>query len=103
MHVQYVITQRVLGAAILAQHRVDEALPILERVLVTTRRDAGEDNLRTAGAKLSYGNALLAKRRYAEAEPLLRSAQKTLQAHRTDQPRLYAQAVTAVAALDAKR
>ena len=103
MHAQYVITQRVLGAAILAQHRVDEALPILERVLAATRRDVGENNVRTAHAKLSYGIALLAKRRSAEAEPLLRSAQTTLQGHRADQPRLYAQAVTAVAVLDAKR
>ena len=100
---QYLVAQRALGAAILAQHRTDEALPILERALDGTRRDVGEDNLRTAHAKLSYGNALLAKRRYADAEPVLRSAQKTLQTHRTDQPRLYAQAMTAVAALDAKR
>jgi serine/threonine-protein kinase len=99
--VQYAATQRVLGAALLEQHRADDALPILKLALDITTRDAGEDNLRTAHAKLTYGSALIAKGRYAEATPVLRSADAVLQKHRTDQPRLAAQSATALAALGA--
>jgi ATP/maltotriose-dependent transcriptional regulator MalT len=99
--VQYAATQRVLGAALLEQHRADDALPILKLALDITTRDAGEDNLRTAHAKLTYGSALVAKGRYAEATPVLRSADAVLQKHRTDQPRLAAQSATALAALGA--
>lgn len=97
---QYVVTQRVLGAALLAQHRTDEALPILAHVLELTRREMGDANLRTAHAALSYGNALVAKGRYADAAPILRSAHAFLQKHRVDQPRLAAQSDAAMVALE---
>ena len=99
---QYLLAQRLLGAAILAQHRADAALPILERALEMTRREYGEESLRTAHAKLSYGSALLVKHRYAEAAPLLHAAQAVIGRHRTDQPRLTIQADAAVAALAAR-
>ena len=98
---QYISHSRTLGAALLTQRRTDEALPFLERALDMSRRQFGETDWRTAHAQLSYGNALLAKQRYGDAEPLLRAAQATLQKHRVDQPRLAAQASTAIAMLPA--
>ena len=95
----YVNISRTIGAAVLAQGRVDEALPILERTLAMARREFGNADVRTAFAQLAYGNALVARRRYADATPLLRAAQATLATHRVDQPRLVAAAAAAVAAL----
>jgi serine/threonine-protein kinase len=95
----YITTYRTLGAALLAEHRVDEALPVLSRALDMTRRQYGEDNWRTAYAQLSYGNALVAKQRFDDAGPVLHSAQATLDKHRADQPRLVAQVAAAVASL----
>jgi serine/threonine-protein kinase len=97
----YIAARRTLGAAMLAQHRTDEALPILERALDMSRREFGTDSWRTAHAQLSYGNALLAKHRYADAAPVLHEAQAILQKHRTDQPRLAAQSSKAITMLAA--
>ena len=96
---QYILITRTLGAALLAERRADEALPLLARAVDMARRTLGEDDYRTAQARMSYGSALIAKRRYEDAAPLLRAAHATLQKHRTDQPRLAAQAALAVAAL----
>jgi len=99
---QIAVTHRTLGAALLAQHRTDEALRVLERAQELCRREFGEDNYRTAYATMLYGNALAEKRRYTEAEPLLRSAQAILSKHRTDQPQFAKQADAAVARLAAR-
>jgi tetratricopeptide (TPR) repeat protein len=99
---QYIATLRTLGATVLALRRADEALSILERALDMSRREFGEESERTAHAQVSYGKALVAKGRYAEAAPLLRAAQATLRKHRTDQPRLVAQADAAMAELTAR-
>jgi tetratricopeptide (TPR) repeat protein len=98
----YIAAQRTLGAAILAQHRTDEALPILERALDMSRREFGADSWRTAHAQLSYGKALLVKRRYGDAATVLHEAHAILQKHRTDQPRLAAQCSAAMAMLAAR-
>ena len=98
---QYIVQVRTFGAARVTQHRVDEALPFLERALDMSRRQFGETDWKTAHAQLSYGNALVAKSRHDDAEPLLRAAYATFQKHRVDQPRLAAQASAAVAMLPA--
>jgi hypothetical protein len=67
-----------------------------------SRRDFGEENVRTAHAELMYGTALMTKGRYAEAEPLLRSASAKIEKHRVDQPRLAARADETMAALNAR-
>ena len=99
---QYVIAYRNLGTAILLQHRTDESLPYLQRALDMSRRDFGEENVRTAHAELMYGTALMTKGRYTEAEPLLRSASAKIEKHRVDQPRLAARADETMAALNAR-
>jgi len=48
---------------------------------------------------VTYANALMAKRRYADAAPVLRAAQTTLASHRVDQPQVFRHAVAAAAAL----
>src|SRR5690606_13244859 len=88
----FIITQRTLGHAVLAQGRTDEALQILERALDLSRREFGETDWRTADAQLAYGKALVAAHRPAEAAPLLRAAHVTLREHRVAQPRLAAAA-----------
>jgi tetratricopeptide (TPR) repeat protein len=98
----YIATLRVLGTSELAQGRVDDALPILARALDMAHRDFGDDHLRTAHARLSYGSALLAKGRVAEATPLLRAADAYFAKHRADQPRLGVQSVAAITALNAR-
>jgi len=97
----YISTYRTLGAALLGEHRVDDALPVLSRALDMTRRMYGDDNWRTAFAQLWYGNALVAKQRYDDAAPVLHAAQATLDKHRADQPHLAMQAAAAVASLGA--
>ena len=98
----HIITLRTLGASLLAQRRADEALPVLERAYDMARRDFGEGDIRTLHTQLSFGNALLAKGRYAQAAPLIRSADSTFQARKVVQPRLAAEGAAAVAALNAR-
>jgi hypothetical protein len=43
-----------------------------------------------------YGKVLVAKRRYAEGDSMLREAVAALEKNRRGQPRLYARAVAAV-------
>jgi serine/threonine-protein kinase len=95
--VQLVTSRLVLGKALLGQDRVDEALPWLERAASAAAPRYGERDWRTGDARLSYGLALMAKHRYAEADPLLRSARSILGSHRKAQPRLAARADDAVA------
>ena len=99
---QFIGAQRTLGAAILAQGRVDEALPLLQRSYQLARLQWGADHWRTADVQLTYGRALLAKGRVAEAAPLLRSARANLEKIRRGQPRLIAQADSALATLAAR-
>jgi serine/threonine-protein kinase len=96
---QFIGAQRTLGAAILAQGRVDEALPLLERSHQLARQQWGPNHWRTADVQLTYGRALLAKGRVAEAAPLLRAARANLEKIRLGQPRLIAQADSAIAEL----
>jgi hypothetical protein len=51
---------------------------------------------------LSYGRALLAKGRFAEAGPILRASHAVTKEHRTDAARLAAQADRALAMLTAR-
>jgi tetratricopeptide (TPR) repeat protein len=94
--------RRALGEAVLAQGRVDEALPILQDALAAIRTEAGPDSWRTAEAQLTYGRALAAARRYAEARPLLLAARVTLERERRTQPRLAAAAAAALDRLPAR-
>jgi hypothetical protein len=94
--VQFISTELGLGKAVLAQGRADEALPILERVVDRTRKQFGEGHWRTGDALLTYGSALVAKRRYADAEPVLRAAHAALATNRSAQPRLIARAAAAI-------
>jgi hypothetical protein len=48
---------------------------------------------------LSYGSALAAKRRYADAEPVLRAAQAALDRNRRGSSRLVARAAREIAKL----
>ena len=98
----YIITLRTLGAAALAQGRVDEALPILERALDMATRSFGPTDVRTAHVQLSYGTALLEKRRYAEASTQLQAAEATLRNRRAIQPQLAILSTKAMAALNAR-
>jgi serine/threonine-protein kinase len=99
----YIINLRTLGAAISAQRRTDEALPILERALEMARGTFGETDIRTAHVQLSLGNALLAKGRQAEAAAQLRAANATIQERRRVQPQLAIQSSSAMAALGSRR
>ena len=94
-----IISQVGLGKALLAQRRTDEALAVLERVVELARKHLGDGHFRTGDALLTYGNALVAKERHADAEPVLRAALAALEKSRRGQPRLAAQAVAAVAKL----
>ena len=92
----FISTELALGKALLAQGRTDEALPTLECVVEMARKQFGEGNWRTGDALLTYGSALVAKRRYADAEPVLRAARAALEKNRRGQPRLAARAAAAV-------
>ncbi len=94
--VQLVTSRLVLGKALLAQGRADEALSVLEPLAPAARKRYGERDARTGDVQLTYGLALVAKRRYADAEPVLRGARGLLEQHRRAQPRLAARAVEAV-------
>jgi thioredoxin-like negative regulator of GroEL len=85
---------------LLAQGRVDEALPVLEAAVERARGQFGKGHWRAADAELAYGRALLASGKVVEAEPLLRSAHASLDRTRRSQPRLAAQAAAAVDKLD---
>jgi thioredoxin-like negative regulator of GroEL len=95
-----VVARTTLGKALLAQGRVDEALPVLEAAVERAPGQFGKGHWRAADAELSYGRALLASGRVAEAEPLLRSVHVNLHRQRRAQPRLAAQAAAAIAKLD---
>jgi len=95
----FVVARTTLGKALLAQDRVDEALPVLEAAFTRARRQFGTSHWRAADAELSYGKALLASGRLAEGEPLVRSARAGLETQRRAHPRLAAQARAAVAKL----
>ena len=96
---QLVSSRLALGKALLARHRPDEALPVLEQVQLATQARYGARDPRRGDAQLTYGLALVAKRRYVEAAPLLREARALLKQQRKAQPRLVARAVEAVARL----
>ena len=91
-----------LGKALLAQGRLDDALPILERAVAMGTKQFGAGDSRIGEGLLVYGQALVAKRRYAEAEPLLRDAVAALEKNRRAQPRLYARAVAALESFRAR-
>jgi tetratricopeptide (TPR) repeat protein len=93
--------ERVLAAAFVAQGRTDTALALLDHALAGTRSAFGDGNYRTAHVKITYGSALVARGRYADAAPLARSALASLEPVRKAQPRLYAQASALVARVDA--
>ena len=95
----FISNQIALGKAVLAQGRVDDALPMLERAVEMATKEFGEGHFRTGEALLTYGRALVAKRRYADAEPVLRGARAALEKHRKAQPRSVARAAAALAAL----
>jgi len=102
---QFISSELGLAKALLAQGRTDEALPTIERVIEMAREQFGQDHWRTGDALLTYGSALVAKRRYSDAEPVLRDARTALEKNRRGQPRLAARAAAAVerlAALSAK-
>jgi hypothetical protein len=86
-----------------SQNRVDEALPLLERVASAAAPRYGERGARTGDAQVSLGLALVKKGRYTEAESHLRSAQSILNGHRKAQPRLAARADEAVATINGVR
>jgi hypothetical protein len=73
---------------------------VLEASVERARRQFGKGHWRAGDAELSYGKALLASGRLAEAEPALRSARAVLETHRRAQPRLAAQAIEAVEKLN---
>jgi tetratricopeptide (TPR) repeat protein len=85
-----------LGKSLLAQRRTGEALPLLAGLVETAEAQLGRGTSRTGEALLTYGTALAAERRYAEAGPVLRAAEAALGKSRTTQPRLAARARAAV-------
>jgi serine/threonine-protein kinase len=98
----YISAQSALGAAILRQHRADEALPILERAVQMSRHHLGDDHWRTGYARLLYGKALVSKGRVADAAPVLRAARATLEKQRVEQPHLAALAAAALVPVTAR-
>jgi len=88
-----------LGKALLAQGRLDQAVPLLEGVVARTKKQFGDGHVRTGDALLTYGSALVAKRRYGDAEAVLRSARTALEKSPRAQARLLARADAAIAAL----
>jgi tetratricopeptide (TPR) repeat protein/predicted Ser/Thr protein kinase len=98
----HIAALRVLGVSLLERRRVDEAVTVLAMTADMARRDFGDDNLRTAHARLSYGRALLVKGRVADAAPVLRAAQTYFAKHQVDQPRLAGQMAAAMSALGAR-
>jgi serine/threonine-protein kinase len=101
--IQLVTSRLLLGKALLAQNRVDEALPLLQRVVSVAAPRYGERDPRTGDAHLSLGLALVKKGHYTEAASHLRSAQSILNGHRKAQPRLAARADEAVATINGIR
>jgi len=95
----FLTSRLALGKALLARGRTGEALPVLEQVVERSRAQFGDDHWRVGDARLSYGKALVASGRLVEAEPELRAAGAALEKSRRAQPRLAAQAETAVASL----
>jgi len=98
----WVSAHRVLGAALLDQGKVDAAIVELQANVALSLKDYGEKSFRTAHARLSYGTALMAKGRYADAGPILRAAYAVMKEHRTDQPRIARQSDRAMAMLTAR-
>ena len=96
---QLISAELGLGKALLAQGRTDEALPVLARVVDRARAQFGDGNWRMGDALLTYGSALVAKRRYSDAEPVLLAARAALAKNRRALPRLVARADAAIATL----
>ena len=90
------IARVALGKSLLAQARVNEALPVLEASVERVQRKLGKQHWRVGDAYLAYGKALLAKGRVADARAALTSARTVLESHRRAHPRLAAQAFEAV-------
>jgi serine/threonine-protein kinase len=98
----WVSAHRVLGATLLDQGKVDAAIAELQINVALSLKDYGDKSIRTAHARLSYGSALMAKGRYADAGPILRASHAILKEHRKDQPRLARQSDRAMAMLTAR-
>ena len=97
--VQVLNTELALGKALLAQGRVAEAVPILERVVQHSRVQFGDGTWRTGDALLTYGLALKAAARPREADPVLRAARTALEQNPQGQSRLVTRARAEVAKL----
>ncbi len=93
------IAETGLGLATLAQGHADEARKTLEQALQLALQQFGKTDWRVADAQLALAKALVAQKRYGEAEPLLRAANATLRDQQKARPRLAMQAATELAKL----
>jgi tetratricopeptide (TPR) repeat protein len=76
--VYWIGAEHALAKSLVAQRRTDEALPLLVRLVETAEAQFGAGNWRTGDVLLTYGTALAALGRSAEARSVLRAAQAAL-------------------------
>ena len=93
----YIGLRTGLGQALTDRGRADEALPVLEHAVAMARKQYPAGDWRTGEPLLALGEAHLALRDRARAEPLLRDAVTALESQRRAQPRLVARASTSLA------
>ena len=94
--VYWIGAEHALAKSLVAQRRTGEALPLLAQLVKTAEAQFGEGNSRTGEVLLTYGMALAAEGRYAEARPVLRAAQTAFEQNRAANPRLAARATAAL-------
>jgi eukaryotic-like serine/threonine-protein kinase len=102
LRAHYINIQRTLGAAILAQGRVDDAVRLLEQTLIMARKQFDAADYRVGFVGLTYASALIAGHRYDDAARVLSAAQAVLATHRKDQPHVVAMAAASAATLAAR-
>ena len=94
--VYWIGAMHALAKSLVAQRRTAEALPLLAQLVKTAEAQFGSGNARTGEVLLTYGTALTADGRYAEARPVLHAAQTALEKNRAANPSLAARARAAV-------
>ena len=90
-----------LGKALIAQRRSREAVPMLASAVAHLKERFGDGNWRTADGLITYGEALVAERRWAEGERALRDGQAAMRRGPRIPSRMAARAAAAMARLPA--